>query len=394
MKLHAFYRSPDEGGSGGGTPEPTLEELGSGTTDNSVVLTAEEIAAKAAKQDGLGGVPKPADLTDPAPAADPATPTPAPGGKPEDPGEAAQRLPGTPDPVTDPPADPATEDDKTDPADEDDFFTVVDKIHGVDIRKEITYPEGIDPASPEGVVIREQYFEKRGGEIFEQYLKETDPRGYAYLLHRQSGGDDKSFFDKPGIVLPDLEALKDSVDLQRTIYTQSLLAKGNSEKQAKALVEMAIKDGDLQTEAEAAHKEIDKREKKALEDAQNKVTKEKQAQQAQLTAFDTLLTTEITKGENLKFVIPEADKPKFAAAIKDNLMYEDGKFFIVKEVTKENLGKTIQTELFGYLDGDLKKLIERQAKSVTAKRLTLKAAVKDTPTNVHTAQGGQTLGEL
>lgn len=386
-----FYRSPE--GDGGGF---SLADL---NADDSAepVLTAEELAAKAAAQDGLAGVPKVTDL------ADAAAQQQADGGnqpnKPADAGDAAAKV-ETPEEIAAREAQEA-EDAATaaaaggdDPGDDEDFYSVVDTLRGDELSTKITYPEGVDPTSPEGVVIREKFIEELGAINFEEELKKNDPRGYAYLLHRQNGGDDDTFFAKQSYALPDLDAVEDSVDLQRQVYTQSLLSKGNSPKQAAALVELAIKEGELSAEAKAAYTEMKDREAKEFEEINKKTEERNRKQKDDITSFGTMVATEIEKGENLKFVIPEADKPKFLQAVKDNIMYENGQFYIVKPVNKENLSETLQTELFGYLKGDLKKLIERQAKTLQAKKLSLQASSKNAPKNTHVPAQGQTLGEI
>lgn len=392
MHYNRFYRNTDAGGQGG--TEPSLSDLDA-TDDNGFnepTLTAEEIAAKAAAQDGIAGAPKITELD---------ANEPKPGDKPADPGDAAQRLPETEEEKTAREAEEAAAAAATagtgdgDGEDEpQDFYAAVDTLRGDNISEKIKYPEGVDPTSPAGVLVREKFLEEHGAMSFEAELKANDPRGYAYLLHRQNGGDDETFFAKPSFALPDLDALKDSVDLQRQVLTQSLLSKGNTPKQAQTLVDLAAKEGELPADAEAAYNEMKKREDDEFTRINQETEARKQKQVTEINSFTTLMSTEVEKGENLKFIIPEADKPKFLQSVRDNMMYEDGKFYVVKPVTQDNLSEVLQTELFAYLKGDIKKLVERQAKTITAQKLTLKAAGKATPKNVHTSSGTPTLGDL
>lgn len=374
MNRRFIYRSPDNDGGGG--PGFSLNDLGGGTDpgfeSNDPVLTPEEIAAKAAKQDGIDTPPKADDITDPA--VDP-------NAKPDDVGDAAGKLPETDaekeareaQEAADAEAAAAAEaegNDDEDPKGEK-FLAAVNALRGDDFDKTVEYPDGVIPTTPEGIHFRDKALEKHAVDKWESYLKQSDPRGYAYLLHRQNGGTDEEFLSKGSAVLPDLDAMKESVDLQREVYRQGLIANGLPEKQVKALVEMAAKDGELLAEAEAMHAKIKADEEKQLEDANKKLETKTKADQKAITDFSGVLEKEILQGANLKFVIPDAEKPKFMEYLKNNIRYDDGQFYLVKPVTKDNLVEQIQTELFGHLKGDLKKLVERNAKTLVAQRLKL-----------------------
>lgn len=394
MNRQFFYRSPEVDGGGGPIIQPSLDDVGGGTDVGFEQTDAEKAAA--AKQVGIGGVPKDADITDPTP-----DPNADPNAKPDDVADKAQRLPETEEEKTTREAAEAEaaklaeEGEGDDPAEGEGFFDVVSKLRGDDFDQTLKYPEGVDPTTPEGVHFRDKALEERAEKAFEQSLKQTDPRGYAYLLHRQNGGSDEEFLGKGATVLPDLEVMKDSVDLQREVYRQGLVSQGLPEKQVKALIEMAIKDGELSAEAEAMHSKMKAAEDKALADASKLLEDSTKQRKEVIDSFASTLDKEILEGTNLKFVIPDAEKPKFLQYVKENVHYEDGKFFLVKPITKENLAEQLQTELFGHLKGDIKKLVERKAKSLVANKLTLGTKGKPDPkVGPGGGNGGFTLGQI
>jgi hypothetical protein len=99
------------------------------------------------------------------------------------------------------------------------FFGEMEKLSGV--KYEIEYPEGVNPLSPEGFVHRDKLVRNKAVDDYEAFLKETDPRSYAYMLHRQSGKPDEEFFgEHKGFILPTTEQLAESIDVQRNVYKQ------------------------------------------------------------------------------------------------------------------------------------------------------------------------------
>ena len=303
------------------------------------------------------------------------------------------------DPNT-PPADPPEGDDP--PAGDDgegdvqvpeEFYATLDGLYGEDINANIDYGEN-DPLSPQGVFIRENYVAEKRVAAFEENLKQADPRGYAYLLHRQTGGSDEEFFAKPSTVLPDLQAVKDSVDLQRKVLQQVLLSRGNTEKQTERLIAGAIEDGQLAIEAETAYIEIKQRENDDFARADTLNKQQIAKQEKDLSELDTVVNSVITSGDGLKLVIPEADKQRFAQSFKNLVHYDNGEFFLLKPLSEKNLSKVMEAELFEYLGGDLKKLVERKATTLNAKRVLGRITKGAPPKGGHTPNTSMTLGDI
>lgn len=343
---------------------------------------------------GTGG---PAPIADPAPPLPTPAPTPAPDPNappaPLDP-NAPVPDPNAPDPNAPDPNAPNVGNEEEEVTVEE-FLGQVAAARGLDFYDKIDY-KGIDPMSVEGFRIREEALEARAILEFDQGLKAGDPRAYAYFLHRQNGGSDEDFFSVKSFVLPSLETIEESVDLQRTVYAEALRAKGNSDKQVQVLIKAAIDSGELKEEAKAAYKEINDRDQELVGRTALEHERSVKRQKADLETLDTAIKQTIKEGKDFNFTIPETDKAKFEAAFKENLFYENGQFYIMKPVTRENLSKVMETELFGFVEGKLGSLIEKQATTLSAKKFIAKAKSAEDKTK---GSGGEqsttkTLGEI
>jgi hypothetical protein len=266
------------------------------------------------------------------------------------------------------------------------FYSTLDALYGEDINSAVDYGDK-DPMSPEGVFVREQHIRERSMVEFAENLKERDPRGYSYFLHRSSGGSDEEFFKHKSFVLPDLQEIRDDVDLQRDLYEQVLLNRGNTPKQVSAMIKMAIADGELLAEAEGAYTAIQANETlmaKQAEDA-NKLAVART--NADIKQIGDVINENINTNNALRFIIPNNEKEQFSEEFRKNVHYENGSFFLVKPINQENLSQLMEAELFSYLKGDVSKLVAKQATKVAAvrtlQRLTAKpvAASTDTPTS-------------
>lgn len=248
------------------------------------------------------------------------------------------------------------------------FWADVDKLHGTAL--EVEYPDGMDPLSPEGVHYREKAIEARAVDNFDKYLKNQDARSYAYMLHRQAGGDDESFFYSKTFSLPEYDAFKESADLQSRLYKSSLLSKGLDEDTAQMAIDKAIKDGVLFDKADAEYKKAElshANELEAIEDAN------KAAEAEYNTAVNTIsqqISTAITEGKGMNFIIPDTDKAAFATFVKQHVEYDGQKkqFLIVQKVG-EDFGKQLESMYLLYKKGDLTGLITRKAESKNVSKL-------------------------
>lgn len=350
-----------------------------------------------------GGAGGPIGIPNPAPSLPPVIPTPpVPPTDPvppnQDPNNPTPPVnPDAPTPPPDPnnpepPADASTDDDTELTPEE--FLGQVGAARGIEGYDKIDYGD-VDPLSVEGFRIREELLEARAVKEFDDGLRAKDPRAYAYFLHRENGGSDEEFFQVKSFVLPTLESIEESVDLQRTVYAEALKAKGNSDKQVQVLLKAAVDGGELKDEAKAAWTEINARDKELANSTARQHETNTKRQKADMENFSSMIGQVIKEGKDFNFTVPEADKARFEASFKQNLYYDNGDFYIMKVITRDNLPKLMETELFGFVEGKLGSMIEKQATSLSARRFINKAkAANDKPGSQQQQSTSKTLGEL
>lgn len=261
--------------------------------------------------------------------------------------------------------DGASNDDDIPEDDSEAFFAEVAKITGEEVVVDFG---GVDPLTPEGVAIRDKVIRDQAAEAFEAYLKQSDPRAYAYMLHRDAGGDDESFFAQKESVLPDETEFKSDIEAQKAIIKQDLINKGIEPDIADAQVTKYIKDNTLTEKATAAYNA----RKTAQANQLAEIEKANKAEQDQLNAAINTITTSIAKSINegaVRFVIPETQKASFNNYVKNNLRYDEGKFYLTREVNPENVKEVLEGQFFEFMKGDLSAIVARQAKTQTTHRL-------------------------
>jgi hypothetical protein len=407
-----LFREVTAGG-GGGTASginPSLAQLESGDGLPIIPSLTEEAekaaaAAKASQANPNGdGTPDPGKgpVGTGTPAGDPATPAGQPGAAPADspkPGETPDKKPGG-EGTGAPAGEGGTGEDgegAEGDGDGEEYYSVVDKITGR--QYEIKYPEGIDPVTPEGTAFREDYIREATYQEFEQHLKESVPRGFAYMLHLQNGGTDEEFFNDPakGFVLPSLDTMTSSVDVQKSVFTQDLVNKGIDKETVDAIVEKAIKDNKLLEKATASYNFITNSQKLYLEEQQRQMNDN----HARTTAAVQDITARFNQAtESMSFIIPDNKKAEFNKFIVDNLqMTDEGKFMLVQEVDPKDLKGITESLFFQFAKGDLNQYVQKKVKTEATQRLRLNVEKTKTSTTRdagvdNTAGKKLTLGEL
>lgn len=312
--------------------------------------------------------------------------------------ESTEQAPADGEKLTDKPEDKPAEEQKPAATEEpqENYYDVVDKITG---RKyEIEYPESIDPTTPEGTAHRENYIREASFAEYEEFLKEKDPRGYAYLLHRQNKLPDEDFFgDKKGFVLPTVEEMGASADVQTAVYKQDLISMGLDSDTAQTIVEKAVKENKLLERATASHTKIDTAQRTFLASLDNQ-TREAHTKAVAAVAQVTR-SIDNTLG-NISLIVPDSEKGAFKQYILDTLqMTDDGKFMIVQELNNDQLKQQIEALFFQYIKGDLNKVVQKKVKTETAHRLSVAASKTQTGTPKDAGVGNTagkklTLGDL
>lgn len=279
---------------------------------------------------------------------------------------------------------------------QEEYYDVVDKITG---RKyEIEYPTDLDPTTPEGTAFRENHIREASFAEYEEFLKEKDPRGYAYLLHRQNRLPDEEFFgNKKGFVLPTVDEMNASADVQTTVYKQDLISMGLDPDSAQTVVEKAVKENKLLERATASHAKIDGAQRKFLEDLD---TQSKEAHTRAVAAVAQVTKSIDATLGNISFIVPESEKGVFKQYILDSLqMTDDGEFMIVEKLNMDQLKQQVEALFFRHIKGDLTKVVQKKVKTEAAHRLSVAASKAQTGTPKDAGVGNTagkklTLGDL
>jgi hypothetical protein len=271
---------------------------------------------------------------------------------------------------------PTTTEENEDEPKPEEFWNAVNSITGREIEVDFG---NVDPISPEGVALRENAIVESTEKAFDAYLRESNPRAYAYFLHTQAGGTDADFFGVGQPILPSREDFEANADAQAILLKQDLVDKGVPEDIAQTTVDKYVKDNLLTEKALAIYDKYQAEDKKQIE-LMEKAAAEEQAQfKQQVTAFEQSVADTIASKVNL--VIPEAKRTAFTQFIKDNTRHSDGKFFFVQPVEATTLDKQIEALYFQFVKGDLKSLIVKQAKALTVQRLRANLAKDGTKNN-------------
>jgi hypothetical protein len=368
LQIYRRQLSPEPGESGGNNPLPTLEDLDE-------------------------------ELDDPTPPAPPAPPAPP---KEEGDGDDDKNDPPAP-PKEDPPAPPAPpkEDDKggdgaTDDLEED-FWADVDKLRGGD-PLDIDFGD-VDPISPEGALIRENAVVDRAIGAWETELQEKFPEAYAFLDHMISGGTKEEFFEtaKTLVTLPTEEQLENDPKIQEEILQRNMTRKGMSDKVISSTLKALKTDDALEEASKEALKEEGEWEKAQLKVIADKAEQTNQQRADSIKQINKYVDDVVATGEVGNLVLPEADRKGFAQHLKGTIRLDGNKWVAVTELTNENVQDFFKKEFFGYKKGNLKSLVERQARTENTNRL--RATIKDKTGKSKGSDGGDTgsfipLGEI
>lgn len=298
---------------------------------------------------------------------------------------------------TKPKVDPPAPDPVDDPEDttEDSFWDDVDKLRGGDA-PEIDYGD-VDPVSPEGALIRENFLIDQGIAGFEEYIETNYPKAYAFLEHLMAGGKEEDFFKAAGtmVTLPTEAELENSEQLQTDVITRNLTRKGLTEKVIASTIKTMKADDELEEASKAALTEEAKWEKDQVDAVRLNTEAVNKAKTEAVGQINTYIDKVVATGEIGGLVIPEKDRPGFGKAVKDSIRYDNGKFIAITELTNENMEKFFKEKFFSFKNGDLKELVQRQARTENTRRL-VKTIVSPTKPKGSSTNGSTTttLGEI
>lgn len=287
----------------------------------------------------------------------------------------------TPVKVDDKPADEPDDDDLVTP---EDFWNQVETITGNKV--EVDYGD-TDPLSPEGVAIRERVIQETAQKNFDQYIRETYPRAYAYFLHVQEGLPDEEFFSEPAPGLVSRDQFEQDPDIQSNWLMKDFLRKGIPEDIAQATIDKYIKDNQLKDKAMKLYEEQDKLDRARLKAIDEKQKQDQKEFEASLHAVTTNIAASI-KNE-MKLLVPEVKQKEFQEFVINSIRHDGEKFFVVHELG-DKLSTTLDSLYLQFMKGDLNTLVEKRAQTKAVQRLGQRvAADKKNSSSAPPDQGGK-----
>ena len=285
--------------------------------------------------------------------------------------EEAQRLKDEAEEAKKKAAKPAEDPAPVTPEDEDEetFWDQVDKLRGGDA-PEIDYGD-VDPETPEGALIRENFMIDQGIANFESFIETNYPEAYAFLDHLMSGGKKEDFFKvaEQLVTLPTEAELENDLKLQEDVMTRNMTRKGIPEKVIASTIKTLKADDELEEASKAALTEEADWEKKQIEKVRTDAEQVNKAKSEAVGQLNAHIDKVVSTGEVGGLVIPEKDRAAFGKAVKDSIRYDGGKFIAITELTNDNLEQFFKEKFFSFKKGNLKELVERQARTENTKRL-------------------------
>lgn len=245
------------------------------------------------------------------------------------------------------------------------IYEQVDEAKGAAL--DIDYGD-VDPNSVDGIILREETIAKSAVREYDNTLKEKYPRAYQLMLHLAQGGKEEDFYKPENADFKSLTITKEDKAGQENVLRIALAAKGNSSAIIEAVI-TSVKDS-------AKLYETAKDELEKLQAAQAKTEQERVARASALkkkedddfAALATSIETAVTKGFE-GIVVPEKDKKGFLDFLSSRIDYSNGNFYVAKPLNAKEIAKELKYQYFEFKGGDLKGLIEREAKSQNTRKL-------------------------
>lgn len=268
------------------------------------------------------------------------------------------------------------ENDDENQEDYSEFFSAVESITG----EELSVDFGdTPPTTPEGMVKYLTKFREQGIEEYEAALKEKAPRAYQAMLIEVGGGNPSEYFlpeDQDTTDYKSYELKDDDIDSQKLLIRRAYSYQGLDDETITRLVEISEDKDSLKSDSEKALNYLKSTQEERETKAQESVKLKKERDMNTMSSFVTELDSIISEGSLSSFKIPNADKTEFAKYVKQNITYNDGKFYSTEEVKSDNLNNVLSNLFFKFKGGDLDKLIKNKAKSERVKELRISLETK------------------
>lgn len=248
------------------------------------------------------------------------------------------------------------------------FYKELSNITGDDI-EQIDFGN-TDPLSPQGVAKLIEYKTSKVQQEIEEYLAQVAPLEYQALLLRIEGKDPSELYNKVGFKdYNNLVIEEDDVKTQKEIIYEDLKQQGVTEDRITKMIKMIENEGELFEEASKSKNNLASLQKQNFEYETENIKKQKQLEREYIENFNNLVNETIGKGEIGNFIIPEKDKNNFYEFVRKNVIFNNGEFYVSNRIAKENYEEVMKSFYFQYKGGDLKSLIEKEAKKQNVSRL-------------------------
>jgi len=262
--------------------------------------------------------------------------------------------------------------ENTEPTEENkkSVYQQIDEQRGLDLG--IDYGD-VDPLSVEGVALREEVLEKRAVKEYDNTLKAKYPRAYQFMVHVAQGGKEEDFFKPENADFKSLTINKEDKAGQEKILRMALAAKGNSSAIIEAVI-TSVKD--KVALYETAKEELEKLQAEQNQKEQANLARANAMKQKEEQDYANLadsIETAVSKGFE-GIVVPEKDRRSFLDFLGSRLDYNNGRFYVAKELNPKEITKELKYQYFEFKGGDLKGLVEREAKAQVARKI--KSAIK------------------
>ena len=259
----------------------------------------------------------------------------------------------------------STEDDDSDEVTPEDFYAEVQAKTNIEV--EVDY-QNVDPLSAEGVALREVALVSKAEQDYDEYIRTTMPRAYAYMLHTKNGGTDEEFFAVKKVPLADKETFSVDIEAQRQFLIRDLLSKDVPEEVAKLTVDQYVKTNVLTEKAMGLYEKKKQEETALLQEQINKDNARKQDFENSVATLTGVISQGIEK--EMRLVIPNDKKKAFNEFVIDNIQHDGKDFFLAQKLNPKEITPGFLEALYlQFVKGDVSALIKKEAKRQTAQRL-------------------------
>lgn len=256
------------------------------------------------------------------------------------------------------------------------FWEEVEKESGIKVPVDFG---DVDPESPKGAALRDQALMDIAAQQQLDFLKTTYPDAYQIMEHVANGGSVRDLVnpDEPDFSKIKLE--KDDKDSQKDLLLDFYLSRGFDEKRAQRMVEADEDSAEgLFVTAEDALKQMTAAQQERQKVAIARQAAIKEDIEKQNVAYRQTIKNIAEQGKLGDFTITDKkDKEGFFNFVVQNSVRDPKNGYqIVMPINDKSIMNVLQQMYFAYKGGKLDSMIQREAKTLTTRKLvkTVKAA--------------------